>query len=349
MPGRTKEQRRLDSLARLLERGFTCAAVCSIDGKLFVATNHLVAGSGSVTKQKITDVVSAAQKEGDIDDSDRDLFEDLVWDNVKASSQGKLVFNESETKALAREFLSKEGLKEWEDMTIRQLKEVYKTPARTSDAVFIGSIAERLAVDFFKVKKEFSDNDQNKLLHKGLQVIVLPAEKDGVHAEMTILDKLIEINDENAFTTPVYIGISKKCCDRCTDVIEAVNDVLTTSFLEIDDSKEEAIENDEIDVEVEMIQVSGSHTQRQKDPTLNPKKKKYSGGWFKPSFLDKTTGTYAEIKGSYDDVIEDESYKYRSGRDCDMGMSRSPSPPPFIEPTQAGALQVANQSVSVGK
>lgn len=76
---RTREQRKLDSFARLLERNFTCAAVCSFDGKFFIVTNKHTSGSHAPANDKILKVVESVKK-GYFEESDSDLFANLVAD-----------------------------------------------------------------------------------------------------------------------------------------------------------------------------------------------------------------------------------------------------------------------------
>jgi hypothetical protein len=303
---RTREQRKLDSLARLLERNFTCAAVCSFNGKLFISTNKHASGSYAATNSKLLRVVESLKK-GYFDPSDDiDLFENIVLDSVKASAQGKLTLDDDEIKTIAREMLSEDGLKTWGETTANDLREKYKTRSRASDAFFSGSTAERLAIDFFKVKQEFLDDREGNLLRPGLEVELLPASQKDVHAEMTILGKLIELTDsQGGPAQPVYIGISKKCCDRCMDVIKAFNQIKQPGVLiTADDSNEESQDPEMTEEEIlkfltpaekqrieqarneaEMILVSGSHAQRQIVAHYDDKKKKWISGWVKPDFL----------------------------------------------------------------
>jgi hypothetical protein len=299
---RTREQRRLDSLARLLERNHTCAAVCSVGGKLFIATNKFTAGSRSETKDKI--IKSVDKINGEVEEM-KLFFQDLVVESIKALSQGTLVINDEEIKSIAGEFLKPDGSDTWNQTTIKQLKEKYKTPARLYDAVFVNTVAERLATDLWKVKKEFRDNIQDNLLHQALEIELLTASEKDVHAEMTIINKVIELFEEEKATSPIYIGISKKCCNKCTIVIEAVNEVL--SGINIDDSEEEMIDS---------IRVAGSHPQ---EPS----------SWVKPQFLSKDSEFCKKIQVEYAKIIKEKSKKEsvsKNRSEHDMGLELSASP-----------------------
>jgi hypothetical protein len=132
---------------------------------------------------------------------------------------------------------------------------------------------------------------------------------------MKILDDFIERaeNQKPEDIKPVYIGISKKCCKNCTDVIKAVNNVLV-DMVKVEDSEEE---NDKID---DFIVVSGSHPQTPK-------------GWEAPEFLEKNNKLCKAIKKEYDKIVKESKSggnEGTSGTSYDMSIERSESPPPEI-------------------
>ncbi len=338
---RTKEERRLDSIARFLERNHLCAAVAVFDGKLLYTTNSIYSGataresSKASTAEKTQKALELITKETfDRDGEDGDLFTQIVLENVKAVvQQGIMILDDNKIKLITRSFLAEDGITQWQNKTIQQLSAEYKTAVELSNAVLVGSIAERLATDLLKARQEFqNDGDENSLLKRGLAVELVTAKKKGVHAEMTLLDRMIEISDEkNSQLTGVYIGISKKCCANCTKVVEAVNTALPTVTITIDDSEEKLNESADLDVsretaaadlsftsvEISPIKVSGSHSQKPKT-------------WKKPDFLIRTTSEKCQlIQKSYEEIIktaaaenDEENSRY------DMVMARSPSPPP---------------------
>lgn len=340
---RTKEERRLDSVARFLERNHLCAAVAVFDGKLLYTTNSIYTGTSAknssqpVTNEKTQKALELITKETfDRDGEDGDLFTQIVLDGVKAVIQkGIMVLDDNKIKSIARSFLADNGISQWKSKTIQQLSDEYKTPVELSNAVLVGSIAERLVTDLLKARQELQiEGDEERLLRKGLVVELVPAKKKGIHAEMTLLDRMIEISDEkNSPLSGIYIGISKKCCAKCAQVVEAVNVALPTVTVNvpitIDDSEEKLNESADLDlsleegasdlsfssVEISPIKVSGSHSQK-------PDK------WEKPDFLIRSTGTKCQlIKKSYEEIIKIVANAEENSR-YDMVMGRSPSPPP---------------------
>lgn len=314
-----KNERRLDSLARLLEGNHICAAVCAVGDKVYIATNQLTKGSRQETRNRLQDLLKVLSVKV-FGEEDLKIFKKVVLESVKSSAQGKMTLNDGEILVIAEKF-ARQGFEEWNKTTIVQLKQQYKTYSRLSDAVMVHSLAERLATDFLKVRKEIRDNKVSNLLHRKSTFEILEAEKSGVHAEMTILDKLLQ--EGNA--APVYIGISKKCCDKCTDVIKAVN-VALGAKIEIDDSEEEIPDT---------IQVSGVHPQQ-------------PANWVKPSFLSRDDETCKAINKAYMKILKDKEPAEKLERsEHDMIPDRSDSPPP--SPSGLGFKKLVIESNKKGK
>lgn len=123
---RTKEERRLDSVARFLERNHLCAAVAVFDGKLLYTTNAIYTGTSAknssqpVTKERTQKALELITKETfDKDGEDGDLFAQIVSDSVGAVvQQGIMVLDESKIKSIAREFIAENGISQWKSKTI---------------------------------------------------------------------------------------------------------------------------------------------------------------------------------------------------------------------------------------
>lgn len=343
---RTKQERRLDSVARLLERNHLCAAVAVFNGKLLYTTNSIYeteasqrGGSQQVTINKVKEAIDLIEKKTfDRDGEDGNLFVQIVLESFKAFIQkGVTSLDDDKIRLIARNFLADNGISEWKSKTTQEFYDEYKTFTKVNNALSAGLIAERLATDLLKARHEFHiGDDEESLSKKGLIFELVLASKKEVHAEMTLLNHII---NEGYPTTGVYIGISKKCCAKCNQVIESVNKALSivnlNELVTIGDSERELNEISDVDtsseevssssgsVENSPVKVSGSHPQK-------PNK------WEKPDFLDSSKNNSSnnnfkqKIQEFYKKITDEAAPENANERvKYDMMVERSPSPPPI--------------------
>ena len=104
----TSTQRKLDSLARLIEGSHMCAAICVVDNNLYISTNKLTAGSKKRTTDRINTLYSELSKT-EFDDESIMLFQLATLEAVKASARGKLTLTDLEIKSLAKDVVLNQG------------------------------------------------------------------------------------------------------------------------------------------------------------------------------------------------------------------------------------------------
>jgi hypothetical protein len=257
----SKGQRRLDSLARVLEGRDECAAVC-IDkyGKLIVASNSI--DETSTTTHKTYSTIDRTLKyfqkvarDEKIYKSRKTLLSDICMEAVKGTKNNPV---DDVTKKLIRDILfDGEKLRKYKDIKtkvetftplyIERNYSEYNRPRVFEAVLAIHTVGRHFlkleqglkmttaeiksdidfGENFLKLKETLSSTDATKgytILKKGK---VLKETEEGKeikkikHAEMKILDHLRK--EETSPIEGAYIGISKLCCLDCHCVVEALN------------------------------------------------------------------------------------------------------------------------------
>lgn len=231
----TQINRRLDSLARLLEQNLICTAVTydNESKKILISCNKISEKNDKIINafKQINNVITLlADHEASIKQivtglteiitlnfcqEERYLYNSLPGDS--GSKKGKV--KEVITKLLLDLFYSGESTKEWRkqivDMPLYQgLK------AENIETAFLTKLLNKIARisrDFIKLRKLiFSvthdpDDSALQIALKERRTEIIQADEPDVHAEMRLINKLATSNT----TINNYIGISKLCCDKC--------------------------------------------------------------------------------------------------------------------------------------
>ncbi len=234
----------LDNLARLLEGNSVCAAVCLYDNDLFVTQNELSAGSGSkggtgyeVIKEFIAYLKDPNQDEaerfkifrdicrqklspmrfpGIINAREEKIFQKIVSETFNDTSYAWRLLNAD--KVIKKFFLGKCSNP---DELATQILRTYQ-------------VFSRAAHDFRKIETK------KKQLENVTLKIIQDDDTKGVHAELRIINYLFEkrnLLERLVENEPVYIGISKLCCEKCRHVIKALN-LLSGKIIKNQDTEE---------------------------------------------------------------------------------------------------------------
>lgn len=198
---REVEDRRLDSIARLITGNTTCAAV-AFDGENLLVTNNRNQLNNTAWNffNFISEVASNPQS-----------LANIKQDKTLGRNMGRFI-EEAITEYKTRDGWREKDVEEFERRISRDiLKVVYS-----------------LATDSIR---PLPANIKNALATKNIDFVI--NNKKAVHAEMTILDALV--NSSSSFNTKdpdvnvgkkaLYIGITKLCCKNCHDAITAFNNV----------------------------------------------------------------------------------------------------------------------------
>ncbi|MCT4635305.1 MAG: nucleic acid/nucleotide deaminase domain-containing protein [Rickettsiales bacterium] len=193
------DSRRLDSIARLITGGTTCAAVAYDGERLLIANNNNE--PNEVAKSFFNFIAEVAQNKKTLSEMKKDQgFHDQMAKFIEEATN---------------EYISRGNRREKD----------------------IGEFKQRITRDMLKVvssvatdsTRPFPEEITNALITK--QIGFITNSKQYVHAEMTMLDALVEsptkfnVRDEkvNKGNKPLYIGITKLCCRDCHDAIAAFN------------------------------------------------------------------------------------------------------------------------------
>ena len=216
-------ERRLQSLARVLQGESQCVAVALVNGRLLIAANELHKHSRTNRHTRFIDKVMTHFKKvaaGQIISSEE--IKSLLFDVFKKIRSRKLKGGIPISDALITSIMGRVLAGETE-ISSQQLLRDYKTFAGAAGWLF-GEF-KLLYRDFRKieqsVKTELSD-----VFQADYEIIKL-ADKTGIHAEAQLLQQILqdELN-ESTELGKVSLGISELCCLHCRSLLQAANEVL---------------------------------------------------------------------------------------------------------------------------
>lgn len=351
-----KESRRLDSLARLMEFNRMCAAVSIIEleeevagnklrkKKLLVANNEIFVGAGdkkySTDKGKTEEIWDEVRR-AEFDEKTKALFVRLVKDKIKPVLSGNQMLGttigDDDLERMSKEFFDKEDpIGWWNNSSISDLKKSFNGPIKLPHAVFVYSACERVYADIKKLKNELSDPESGSLLKKNLEIELIKHDGNNVHAEMRIVGRLLEKLEVTDNPQPVYVGISKKCCAKCDQVMQAVNNALqNTGLIKViyaGDATEEDVDIREY-AGVSNFQFRGNH--------VGP-----GGNWEAPGFLSNTSSLSKAIKSEYDKILASGNLPPKAGAHYDQFPENSDSEPETPRSSTKSSSNQAVESVS---
>lgn len=253
-----REDRRLDTLARLLEGEGPCTAVSIYNGELIIAANKVHAKSrnselSSMISESLKYFASVTADPGISDpailagDEEMpkkafEILKDICIRSCKALGFQPNTRPQEEVGALIEEILKAESgalrsLKEI-DIKIEELNKVsylhnkYDPVGGGEMSVVIHRVYSRTR-DFFKLVRTLQSAELTpiKSVMHALKVsddASAPLKQGGLemHAEMRIMDSILRTGDDVSVSEieNVYIGISKLCCVKCYTAIKAVNE-----------------------------------------------------------------------------------------------------------------------------
>jgi hypothetical protein len=212
----SKKNRRLDSLARLLEGNHTCVAVFHDErnDELLITANDIIVGTSINEYQIIADTMEYF-KEPESKDREK-IFQSICIDRIKSLDKRGIKISVATIKRIANYVFLNQN---WEDMSIKQLMRIATNDIpvmntyEQSDILRIFPVIGSLSKDFRKVENSLRGKDF-KILTEG---------RKGVHAELRMLDYLLKYEKISFNGESQYIGISKLCCPRCEIVIGILN------------------------------------------------------------------------------------------------------------------------------
>jgi hypothetical protein len=229
----SQHYRRLDSLARLLERNSVCVAIYYYipEQKILIAANNIHQNSRLNSKKisGITDVMDLISTESLSITQIITRLSSIIIDNIKQEVRWDInslnlqqnYLQQTVTTWLTDLFHSGKSTKAWLD----DLKYDYYDDDKTDKLhIKLAYITARLVRDFQKIRNSLLQTSSDPLANAILQAIrakqfylVRNGEKD-VHAEMRLLPW--------AFATTIsgssYIGLSKLCCNHCGLAIDSL-------------------------------------------------------------------------------------------------------------------------------
>lgn len=243
-----KYERRLDALAEILQGSSACVAVANVGGRFLITANERFNNREHLSiVQKIMSYFQNIATHG----------KEAVDHNVRDRLLTRLYYLKMETTALGKGVLkiSKQGLVleliNSSKMAARHWPTEAECDAFTENNLFLKAcIAYALMRDLYRylVKIENglvqalyneqlhrSDQEEVAITHTELQAFrnfkkedlsvtadFIAGDDNLIHAEMQILGFLLRSQQ----TSPIYIGISKRCCWDCHCMITATNEVL---------------------------------------------------------------------------------------------------------------------------
>lgn len=215
-----------DSLSRILEGQDMCAALVINEQKVVnIATNaiHLGKKGGVVPGpyhgylNRVMGYLINGESEGVTRES---IFLEICKQRLAQEAKNGLLLPEEVISNISKELMNDHHA--WRDRSPNQTMELLKNSGITFPLIrhkilSAYSILDRTAHDFKKIEKEFID--------KGFRYKILAEADEGRHAEMKMIDYLLEnvFYEGNIGLPKTYISISKLCCADCQSSIKALN------------------------------------------------------------------------------------------------------------------------------
>lgn len=246
-------ERRLDTLAEILECDSMCVAVACIDSKFVISANEFHTGTqngrghhGAIIK--IMEYFQNLANGNSLDVTARDRLLKGIYErrfSHKDFSKNKAKENELEFvlrfinsealnlgvfKGQKKDFNNNHEIRSKASIAYTEMLHIYNDIRKLEDSTIHASKypdAQNLEIstEHFAAFKGFHQDQIIKTeSRKNNQATSTKNEPIySTHAEMQLLNYLIENNIEK----PVYLGISKKCCVDCHCMLDAANAVLT--------------------------------------------------------------------------------------------------------------------------
>jgi|GEM_PF-5888778 len=165
-----QEDRRLDSLARLLQMTSQgCAAACLIDQTIVIADNEIHRGTRTHAKLQLIQTVmeyfsDLANEREEKKQSREEVFKKICVARLKGEEKGYIKLDEKILEKIAKIVLDTykkvEGQEVWRTKYIREMKNYDLHETHYVATAY--EIAGRLARDFLKIEKFISGNSVNK-------------------------------------------------------------------------------------------------------------------------------------------------------------------------------------------
>jgi hypothetical protein len=261
-------QRRLDTLARLLESTMTCASVCLIDSRLYITTNTLSSNFNGqrdpdltepdtqgyrFLKNAVSHFVSPSFKENNkFSQIDCDIIRENYTGKLNTLYKGHLSTPSLENAQIDRiieyllnaksthEFMSNKSLEFFEKFLFTP-EDYAKLPDNFNKNCtdFYNKVLD-VQRTFSSIYRDVRDYRKFKLavMNGTLSIneyhILCVGQKDE-HAEMRLLGFLLnhhevfEAREKLILISRIYLGISKLCCPYCVKTLDILN-----KFVDID-------------------------------------------------------------------------------------------------------------------
>lgn len=233
------DQKRLDTLAKILECSSMCVAVTQLDGKFLIAANEFNKNTkepdGNQQLNLITEIMNFFKNIADKPTTSSDeitrnrdlLMQKICSARLSVLGQGKL----NVPPEAIQKFITTQRLETESHPSTTECTEFQKQTKKSNiHAAFFDMLI--IYRKFLKIEhsiKHASDDDSKVMSLKHLKAFqtfsqdcVLREGTAKAHAEMQILGKLIDKEIKGR----VHIGISKLCCIQCRCVLDVAKEAL---------------------------------------------------------------------------------------------------------------------------
>lgn len=213
-----------DNLSRILEGQDMCAALVISDQKVEITTNAIRSGKrGGVVpgpyNTYLNRVMSYLVNGESAEVTRESIFLEVCNQRLAQEAKKGLSLPSEVSSYIAKELMNDHHA--WRDRSPNQTMELLrnsgiKSPLIRHKVLSAYSILDRTAHDFKKVEEEFRD--------RNFRYEILAKDGDGKHAEMKMIDHMLEdVLFKGGGLPKTYISISKLCCADCQSSIEALN------------------------------------------------------------------------------------------------------------------------------
>ncbi len=232
-----KDERRLQSLARILQGPSECVAIVFVNNTLFIAANELTKTSrdNNAYIRSINEVILYLKKifnDKKITEDKRQLVFTKVCEDKLKTLKGRIDAPKECIKSVINHVMQKS-----EKLSGRKLVIEYQAAAGAAGYLF--GIFSRLYSDFCKVENAVK-RELSKIL-KADYLILKTSKKSGTHAEVQLLEYILPplllsaSSDEiKGPKQTIRLGISKLSCLHCAAMIETANQILESNEITIE-------------------------------------------------------------------------------------------------------------------
>ena len=223
-----RPERRLQSIARLLQGPSECVAITRVGDKVLVAANELFQNSQeNATTRHIKSIMRYFMRcyRGEtISPQQRRTFVILSFRGQcrKDLDKKKLQLSDEKIDEIMRAIL------DHDDVSIAAFQTKYG--AQLAEAYFVLGQAQLFYRDIKKVEDGLQPQGELRYLFNGAQPyeILTKSTEKGVHAEAQLIEEIIRKEPNESYGQTVILGISKLCCTHCYELVQASNSVLGT-------------------------------------------------------------------------------------------------------------------------